>query len=91
MIPCSAKKGTNISKVFEHCLRRIVPSTLKRSVARSLKRGKTTAHIAAPIWLRQVVDEFETSNDGKEVQSVFGNPLNRVTSALDDNFTILGD
>lgn len=93
VIPCSAKKGSNISKVFEHCLRRIVPLTLKQSVARKLRRGGTTAHINAPIWLRQVVDEFDDGNDesAKEMQSVFGNPLNRVTSAVDDNFTILGD
>ena len=95
IISCSAKNGKNIEKVFARCLRKVVPSTLCESMTRSSRRERnaTTAHVTAPIWLRQVVSEFESEEEENGMHSVFGNQINisKQFSVPNDDFTILGD
>jgi len=84
IIACSAKNGKNIEKLFSTCIKKTLPSKLTKSVAH--KRTKTTAHVTAPIWLRQVVAEFQTDLPNLlEEDGFFGN------EEVDDNFMFLGD
>merc|ERR1712154_729023 len=60
VISCSAKSGKNIEKIFETCIKKTLPSKLSQSVTHS--RTTTTAHVTAPIWLRNLVSDFDRSS-----------------------------
>ena len=86
IISCSAKNGRNVEKLFGTCIKKTIPSKLTKSVVH--KRTKTTAHVTAPIWLRQVVAEFQ-KDPSNEKHPFFDETGNH--SDVDDNFHFLGE
>lgn len=85
VISVSSKNGKNIEKLFGTCIKKTIPSKLTKSVAH--KRTKTTAHVTAPIWLRQVVAEFQKDSTNEKHPFFEDEGL----SDVDDNFHFLGD
>ncbi|ETO23991.1 hypothetical protein RFI_13170 [Reticulomyxa filosa] len=61
IVQCSAATGHNVDQVFKQCIHKVLPSRLSEA---GHKRTKTTALVTAPIWLRQIVDDFADSDEG---------------------------
>jgi len=93
VVLCSAKNGKNVSKVFEKCLKKMVPEKIKQSMSFQTRaaRSGSTQQVNAPVWLRQAVDDVKGKGDVDEQRTVFGNPIMRIISMDDDQYTMIDD